>query len=73
MNIEVVIKIKDEDGTSTGSAESSNYDNEGEIIHENKEELLAELIIRAIPSYHFKPFNVLEIFDDGKVIGHAEK
>lgn len=69
MRLKISIKVEDEEIGETEKIVNR-------IINDNGKEAmqdLADAIIDAIPSEMFIPFNVLEIYSDGKSVGHAEK
>lgn len=70
MKLKISIKIDSgRDGTAERIIEKT-IPEDGSI---NSLEELAMAIIDAIPNEHFPLFNVLEIYSEGKLKGHAEK
>lgn len=69
MRLKIIIKVDDEEIGRTEKRVTRTFADYGKECLQG----LADAIIEAIPNEVFPPFDVLEIYKDGKSVGHAEK
>lgn len=67
IEIEVIIKVKNNDVCESVGSHKSRYESEDSSLDN-----LAQSIAYAIPKHDFPNFSILQLFDEGKLVGHGE-
>ena len=67
VNIKLQFRYDDEDEMTSDNTET--FSKNGDITLDQ----LANTILYALPNQHFSPFNIMELFSDGKSVGHGER